>query len=725
MHPHMISNSPTANSTTASSIAANSTTSHATASKAHTGSKRPRRPAPQRALRKWGLAAAVAGLLALFFHSLPEPAPSYQGDFVVGPVRVFQQGAFSKQPLYVTVDDGVISAISADKPDVDMPFVSAAGGTLLPGLTDAHVHTYGNALEQQLRAGVTTVLDMFMAPELLQTQLQAQQQPSTIAREASLYSAGVLATSPKGHGTEYSIQIPTIIGPEQADAFVRERKAQGSAYLKIVYQSKKAPYQRMTSIDQATLHALVQAAHQQGLKAVVHIADQVSAQDAVAAGADGLVHSFFDSPINAELLRALVDRQVFVIPTMAVYDANLGGTLNQRFSALVESARPLTRREQQGLASLQLPRLLPPHLLQTLYANVRAMHDAGVVLLAGTDAPNGGTLHGVSLQAELLALREAGLSSEQALSAASSLPLRQFGITDRGEIAVGQKADLILLAPGDVWQQLTKPLRIWHHGLPVNVQQSHNPALSAGVLLDFSEQAPGDINTDAASAGMLAGSVKTRQGFASLQTDARFGGKSTLHAKITTASDIAMGVQDTSVGVQSSGDNKQVGVHGSVAASDTSVGVHSSQSSGDVIAVGVHGSGESSGDNKQVGVHGSQPNPALQLRAELDAKSANPWAGFSWVPFEQFDRAADLSQASQLQFRIKGDAAVYRLLVISGDQMQPVSIDIPVTAQWQTLTLDLAAQKGVDISAIKVILWSAPAQAGEYQWWLDDIALLP
>ena len=721
---------------------------------------------------KFAIVAVIVGLLALFFNSLPEPEPRYEGDFVVGPVTVFQDGRFSATPLYVTVDDGVISAISPDKPDLDVPFITAEGGTLLPGLTDAHVHTFDNALEQQLRAGVTSVLDMFMAPELLKAQLRAQSlgtvdthlgtvdthstyagetvdthstyasdlaksvdaesasdrgHPSvasvtldavtldthqlaayhrTVSTQATLYSAGVLATAARGHGTEYGIAIPTISSPEQADAFVRERIAEGSAYLKIVYQSDKAPYKRMPSIDQATLHALVDAAHQHGLKAVVHIADQVSAQDAVNAGADGLVHSFFDSPIKPELLRALVEHKVFVIPTMAVYDANIGGTLNQRFSQLVSAARPLTRREQQGLAPLQLNRLMPPNLLQNLFANVRAMHGAGVVLLAGTDAPNGGTLHGLSLQAEMLALREVGLSTEQALLAATRTPLRQFGITDRGEIAIGQQADLVLLAKGDVWQQLTKPLRIWHQGLPVNLQAHQNPALSAGMLVDFSEQDAGTINTEQTGTDIPTGSIKTSKGFASVQTDARFGGKSTVHASIVVVNEASVGELNTEkqpVGVQSALQSSHVGVQSYHDVQSSQVGVQQTEQTVQQV--------------------GTKTNRALQLVTRIDQSTTTPWAGFSWVPFEQFNRAADLSEASQLQFRIQGEAAVYRLLVISGEQMQPVSIDIPVTANWQTYTIDLATKKGIDISAVKVLLWSAPANPGHYQWRLDDIRL--
>lgn len=610
------------------------------------------------------IAAAVMGAFALFFQSLPEPEPRYEGDFVVGPVTVFQEGRFSEAPLYVTVDDGVITAISADKPDLDVPFVTAEGGTLLPGLTDAHMHTFDNALGQQLRAGVTSVLDMFMPADLLKNQLEAQRQPKTIAREAHVISAGVLATAPKGHGTEYGIAIPTITSPEQADAFVRERIAEGSTYLKIVYQSTKALFKHKPSIDQATLKALVDAAHHHGIKAVVHIADQVSALDAVTAGADGLVHSFFDSPIKAELLQALVQRQVFVIPTLTVYDANIGGTLNQRFQALLSQARPLTPREHKALAPRQINRLMPPNVVPQLYANVRAMHDAGVVLLAGTDAPNSGTLHGLSLQTELLALREVGLSDEQALLAASRAPLRQIGITDRGEIAIGQQADLVLLGPGDLWQQLTKPLRIWHQGLPVTLQPPQNPALSAGPLVDFSEQTPGIIDTEPNNTDVAAGSVQTRQGFASVQTDARFGGHSTAQARI--------------------------------------------------IATTEH---------QEAATQANAPlsNPVLDLTTVIEGSRNTGWAGFSWVPFAQFNHAADLSAASHLHFRIKGDPGTYKLLVISGDELLPTRIDIVVTAAWQQITLDLANQPSIDVSAIKVLQWTAPT--GTYHWQLDDIGL--
>ena len=71
-------------------------------------------------------------------------------------------------------------------------------------------------------------------------------------------------------------------------------------------------------------------------------------------------------------------------------------------------------------------------------------------LLAGTDAPNPGTTHGASLHRELELLIKAGLSATEALMAATSVPARIFGLRDRGRIAPGMRADLLLVGGNPV-----------------------------------------------------------------------------------------------------------------------------------------------------------------------------------------------------------------------------------------------------------------------------------
>jgi imidazolonepropionase-like amidohydrolase len=102
-------------------------------------------------------------------------------------------------------------------------------------------------------------------------------------------------------------------------------------------------------------------------------------------------------------------------------------------------------------------------------ASVRALHAGGVEILAGSDAPNPGTAHGASLHHELELLVRAGLTPTEALRAATSAPARRFGLADRGRIAPGQRADLLLVA-GDPTADIraTRAIeRIWKNGAPV------------------------------------------------------------------------------------------------------------------------------------------------------------------------------------------------------------------------------------------------------------------
>jgi nucleotide-binding universal stress UspA family protein len=81
--------------------------------------------------------------------------------------------------------------------------------TLLPGLIDAHVHSYGGARKDALRFGVTTVLDMFRPPFDF-PEVETQRDSLSSTNQADLFSAGFLATEAGGHGTQYGIEVPTL-----------------------------------------------------------------------------------------------------------------------------------------------------------------------------------------------------------------------------------------------------------------------------------------------------------------------------------------------------------------------------------------------------------------------------------------------------------------------------------------------------------------------------------
>jgi len=110
---------------------------------------------------------------------------------------------------------------------------------------------------------------------------------------------------------------------------------------------------------------------------------------------------------------------------------------------------------------------------------------AHVRILAGTDAGNPGTAPGVSLHGELEYLVKAGLTAEQALTAVTSVPASTFHLTDRGRIASGLRADLVLVN-GDPTADITATrdiVEVWKAGIPVDRQswrQKHPSAASNG-----------------------------------------------------------------------------------------------------------------------------------------------------------------------------------------------------------------------------------------------------
>ncbi len=88
-----------------------------------------------------------------------------------------------------------------------------------------------------------------------------------------------------------------------------------------------------------------------------------------------------------------------------------------------------------------------------------ALFESGVRVLAGTDAPNPGLVHGASLHRELQHLVRAGLRPAEALTAATSTPAEVFGLTDRGRLVVGSRADLVLI-DGDPTIDITATQRL-------------------------------------------------------------------------------------------------------------------------------------------------------------------------------------------------------------------------------------------------------------------------
>jgi imidazolonepropionase-like amidohydrolase len=391
-------------------------------------------------------------------------APS--GSFAVTHVRLFY-GENTLRDQTIIVRDGMIAAVG-ERVSVPqgMPEIEGAGRTVLPGLIDAHVHAYPgrSSLREAEALGVTTVLDMFCDPGNIR-QLKAAEANGAGLEGADIYSAGIAATVPHGHGTEYGFEIPTLTTPAEAQEWVDARIAEGSDYIKIILEDGSGFGGIVPTLDRPTINALVMAAHKRHKLAVFHIGSYEGAKEAVEAGADGLMHLFIDRLPEPGFGAFVAAHHVFVVPTLSVLLSATG--TNDEGKSLATDKRMTDYLLPPDIENLRtsFPIRKPMHYDATA-ETIRQLKGANVQILAGTDAPNPGTTFGASMHGELELLVAAGLTPGEALRAATSKPADCFSLQDRGQLAVGKRADLFLVT-GDPTSNITDTrniIAVWKSG---------------------------------------------------------------------------------------------------------------------------------------------------------------------------------------------------------------------------------------------------------------------
>jgi imidazolonepropionase-like amidohydrolase len=394
-----------------------------------------------------------------------DPAPDSGRAFVVRHARVFDgRRALSGQDVWV--EGGRIRAVGAHlRTPPGIAEIDAAGDTLLPGLIDAHTHDWGVSTKEALLFGVTTELNMAGPPAFVAERKRAQAEGQA-SDSADLLSAGNVVTPPNGHGTEYGLTVPTLTGPGEAQAFVDARIAEGSDYVKIILDDGRACGRQFARLTNEELAAAVAAAHARGKLAIVHITTQEDARLAIEAGADGIAHLFADTAPRPDLIALMARRHAFAITTLTVIQSVLGtpsGPLLLADPRVAAAVSPGAEAQMRKPMSMRCEGTLA-----NAFDAVRRMRDAGVPVLAGTDSPAPGSSNGASLHQELELLVKAGLSPSEALAAATSVPAQTFGLKDRGRIAPGLRADLLLVR-GDPTSDITSTrdiVAVWKAGVP-------------------------------------------------------------------------------------------------------------------------------------------------------------------------------------------------------------------------------------------------------------------
>jgi imidazolonepropionase-like amidohydrolase len=243
---------------------------------------------------------------------------------------------------------------------------------------------------------------------------------------------------------------------EAAEALVAQELAKNPDFIKVWFIHQEGDD---LAAQEAVVRAAAAAAHAAGKRLAVHATELVTAKSALRAGADLLVHSVFDQPVDAEFIALAKDNEALYCPTLFV----TGGyylALSNTWRATPEEA---SRADPEILAAMddlaELPASKLPERVAKLMAkpqdpppvtvaqqNLRKLLDAGITIVMGTDAGNVGTLHGPSIHREIKLMKEAGLTPLEILRTATVNGAKTLGLeAQAGVIAPGRLADLVIL----------------------------------------------------------------------------------------------------------------------------------------------------------------------------------------------------------------------------------------------------------------------------------------
>lgn len=374
----------------------------------------------------------------------------------------------------------------------DATVIDGTGKYLLPGLTDGHIHFFQSgglytrpdgldlrkyqpyekeiewthlnmkdALKRYIMNGITSVIDVGATNNFLQ--LRDKYRGKTFA--PSVYITGPLLTTEepevfKKLGSDEPFSLVTT--EEEGRKMVQQQLSYHPDFIKIWYileqgKDKEQSARRYLPV----IKAIIDEAHKNNLKVAIHATERISAQLAAENGCDYLVHSVDDEIITTAFAKLLKEKNISLCPTLVVY-GNYGKVFGQQlnFSAYeLKNANPvqtgslddLKHLPEQGMIngyknSVRSGKAIYDKQDSICLVNLKILSDAGVRIIAGTDAGNTGTLHGTSLLNELKAMKKSGISNWQVLQSATINPAYFLG-TERntGSITAGKIADMVLL----------------------------------------------------------------------------------------------------------------------------------------------------------------------------------------------------------------------------------------------------------------------------------------
>jgi imidazolonepropionase-like amidohydrolase len=346
-----------------------------------------------------------------------------------------------RQPIpnaTIVVRDGKIVAAGPAN-SVSVPAgaerVSLAGKTVIPGLINAHGHVNTPAdLRTYAAYGITTVYSLGGEPASVFA-ARAEQNVPTLDR-ARVFVAGPVLT-------------PNT--PDEARTQIAGVADQKVDMVKIRVDDNLGTVPKMAP---EVYRAVIDEAHQRGLRVATHLFYLADAKSLMDAGTDLVAHSVRDAEVDAAFIASLKQRNVCVSPT-----------LMREVSTFVYESKPafftdpffLAHANKEWMATLQQPARMEAMrtstsaqryktALEVAKRNLKILSDAGVAIAMGTDTGPMGRFQGYFELMELELMVQAGLTPRQALVSATRDAARCMKIdAELGTLEAGKWADFVVL----------------------------------------------------------------------------------------------------------------------------------------------------------------------------------------------------------------------------------------------------------------------------------------
>jgi imidazolonepropionase-like amidohydrolase len=428
----------------------------------------------------------MADKVAALAHRIPAmlaaPPPGADRLYLTGARQVDGTGAEVREAAAVLVEGGRVTrvGVSSDAVPEGARTIDLAGKTVLPGLTNCHLHVIGRspekvrgaeeilegtahhflqaALREFLRYGVTTLRDMGSQGTEPQEARQAMRYGAF--RGPRLLTCGKIVSASAPGGRFYGTMYREADGADDVRKAVREQIRMGADLVKVMTtgaRSNELEDPEPTQLTDEEFAAAVDEAHRLGYKVGAHVEGLPGTEAAVRHGMDTIEHGMYLNQ-RPDLLDQMAQNGQFLVPTITgcYMMAGLGDAIDP---------------EGVEAHGEMIPMLvdLAVYNLEETSKSVRAARAAGVKIALGSDGPPQASWTAL----ELLRMIHHGLTAREALVAATSTAAEALGIDEHvGTVAPGKIGDLVIV-DGDPLAEpelFLDPARIWlviQHGEPV------------------------------------------------------------------------------------------------------------------------------------------------------------------------------------------------------------------------------------------------------------------